>query len=650
MVVVKSHESRPRFDEQAALRAIVEGTATVTGERFFAALIGALSDALGTMGAWVATFEGESTKLRAVAMKHKGRFIDDFAYEVMGTPCQVAIDERRTVHIPDRVVELFRDNARLAADGAVSYLGVPLIDSHGAVIGQLAVLDDKPMPPEPGTLALFRIFASRATAELERIAAERAVREREAQLSELVESAMDAVVNFDRKFRVIVMNRAARAAFVCVSAGQELDVRELFASDCRQRLEGHAQSLAVPAAASTGSLWIAGGLDAKTTHGQAFRVEATLSHYRLNGEDYFTLILRNVEERRAAEARIESLTRETEYLREELSSLGSSGIVLGSSAPLQNALHEVERVAPTDTTVLLLGETGTGKELFARAVHDGSRRRERPLVKLNCGAIPHQLIESELFGHERGAFTGATQRREGRFALADGGTLFLDEIGELPLELQPKLLRVLQEGELELVGSSRTRKVDVRIVAATHRDLAECVARGTFREDLYYRLAVFPIQIPPLRERGRDIDELSRAFVEKYARRIGRKLEPLSEEMLARLRAYSWPGNVRELANVMERGVIISTGRTFDLERALPSAAPARRPDPPPVESPAAPSTPAILTARELSDLERKNLVRALTRTGWKVAGSSGAAALLGMNASTLSSRLRALDIRRPRR
>jgi PAS domain S-box-containing protein len=649
---VKSNESRPAFDDHVALRAIVEGTATETGEGFFKALVEALGNALGTIGAWVATFDAESTRLRTVSLKLRGRFVDNLAYDVMGTPCQVAIDERRIVHFPERVVELFNHHPMLVAEGAVSYMGVPLIDSHGTVIGQLAVLDDKPMPAVPEVSDLFRIFASRATAELERMAADRAVREREAQLRELVESAMDAVVSFDRKFRVILMNRTARAAFVCTSTGTENDVRNLLAAEHRARLEDHTRSLTAPAATPTGSLWVAGGLKAQTTQGETFQVEATLSHYRSNDEDFFTLILRNVEERRMAEARIVSLTRETEYLREEL---GSTGLILGSSAPIANALHEVERVAPTDTTVLLLGERGTGKELFARAVHDGSRRRERPLIKLNCGAIPHQLIESELFGHERGAFTGATQRRDGRFALADGGTLFLDEIGELPLDLQPKLLRVLQEGELEPVGSSRTRKVDVRIVAATHRDLADCVARGTFREDLYYRLAVFPILIPPLRERGRDIDELARAFVEKYARRIGRKLEPLSETVLARLRAYPWPGNVRELENVIERGVIISTGRAFDLERALPAATAGRASEPPvgsPSPSPVGPPTPApeILTARELLELERRNIVQALTRTNWKVAGSSGAAALLGMNSSTLSSRLRALAIKRPRR
>ena len=648
-MVTKSRDTRPAlFDEHATLRAVVEGTATETGERFFTALIETLMKTLGTMGAWVATFDGDGTTLRALAMKLKGRSLDGFVYDVQGTPCQIAINERRSVHIPERLVELFRKDPMLVDTGAVSYFGVPLIDTRGAVIGQLAVLDDKPMPPEPRAVTLFRIFASRATAELERLAAERAVREREAELSELVESAMDLVVNFDRRFRVGLLNRAARAAFVCTSSGEAQDARDLFTSDCRRRLEHYVEDLAAPTAPTPSSLWIAGGLQAQTTQGERFEVEATLSHYRVNREEYFTLILRNVEERRAAEARIATLTRETEYLREELKTLGNFELIVGSSPPLLNALHEVERVAPTDTTVLLLGETGTGKELFARAVHEGSRRRERPLVKLNCGAIPHQLIESELFGHERGAFTGATQKREGRFALADRGTLFLDEIGELPLELQPKLLRVLQEGELEPVGSSRTRSVDVRIVAATNRDLAECVARGTFREDLYYRLNVFPIRVPPLRERGRDIDELARAFAEKYARRVGRKLAPLSDATLARLRSYAWPGNVRELENVIERGVVISTGKTFDIERALPAAAPQRPSEPAP--PPAAPAPAEILTAKQLLELERENLVRALTRTGWKVSGPAGAATLLEMNASTLSSRLRALGVKRPRR
>jgi transcriptional regulator with GAF, ATPase, and Fis domain len=303
-------------------------------------------------------------------------------------------------------------------------------------------------------------------------------------------------------------------------------------------------------------------------------------------------------------------------------------------------------VAGTDITVLFLGETGTGKELFARAVHAQSPRRDKPLIKVNCGAMPANLVESELFGHEKGAFTGATNRREGRFTLADGGTLFLDEIGELPLELQPKLLRVLQEGEFEPVGSSRTVQVDVRVVAATNRILSERVRAGAFREDLYYRLNVFPIRIPPLRERGDDVAELAQVFVDRFCRRMGRTLAPLSERILARLRAHSWPGNVRELANVLERGVIVSAGGVLDIDRALLDTVPEDAPPPP---APADPTT-RILSVLELEDLERANILRALEASGWKVAGEQGAGALLGMNPSTLNSRMRALGIRRPQR
>ena len=261
----------------------------------------------------------------------------------------------------------------------------------------------------------------------------------------------------------------------------------------------------------------------------------------MDGRQHFTLILRNVNERLEAERRILTLTEEADYLRTELREIGRSGEIIGRSAPLLHVLAEVRQVAPADTTVLILGETGTGKELFARAIHEASRRRGKPLVKVNCAAIPASLIESEFFGHERGAFTGATARRDGRFALADGGTIFLDEVAEIPLELQGKLLRVLQEGEFEPVGSSRTRKVNVRVVAATNRDLGKAVAEGTFREDLFYRLNVFPLTLPPLRERGDDVVLLAEEFARQFAARAGRRLAPLGPEDAQRLRECSWP-------------------------------------------------------------------------------------------------------------
>jgi transcriptional regulator with GAF, ATPase, and Fis domain len=299
-------------------------------------------------------------------------------------------------------------------------------------------------------------------------------------------------------------------------------------------------------------------------------------------------------------------------------------------------------VAPADTTVLILGETGTGKELFARAIHEASRRKGKPLVKVNCAAIPAALMESEFFGHERGAFTGATARRDGRFTLADGGTLFLDEVGELPPELQGKLLRVLQEGEFEPVGSSRTRTVDVRLVAATNRDLKQAVTDGKFREDLYYRLSVFPLTLPPLRERGKDVVLLAETFARQFAVRTGQRLAPIGPDAIARLREYAWPGNVRELQNVIERAVITAHDGKLNLDRALPVTVTGGSGHP-------IPDLQGVLTARDLARLERENLRRALEATDWQIAGDSGAAKLLGLAPSTLASRIKALRIRRHR-
>jgi transcriptional regulator with GAF, ATPase, and Fis domain len=313
---------------------------------------------------------------------------------------------------------------------------------------------------------------------------------------------------------------------------------------------------------------------------------------------------------------------------------------------VQAVLRDVAQVAPTDATVLILGETGTGKELIARAIHAASRRRDQPFIRVNCAAVPAHLMESEFFGHEKGAFTGATQRREGRFALADGGTIFLDEIGELSTDLQAKLLRVLQEGEFESVGSSRTRRVDVRVLAATNRRLEESVKEGKFRDDLFYRLNVFPIVVPPLRDRAGDIPLLAFAFASRYAKEIGRAIEPPSAECLERLSNYNWPGNVRELQNVIERAVITSQDGRLNLARALPEAS----------ISPALcvyPDEPRrcqrVRTAAELQEEERANILLALESANWRVAGEGGAAKLLGMNASTLNSRIRTLGIKRPR-
>jgi transcriptional regulator with GAF, ATPase, and Fis domain len=309
--------------------------------------------------------------------------------------------------------------------------------------------------------------------------------------------------------------------------------------------------------------------------------------------------------------------------------------LIGESPLLRRVRDQIEQVAPTDSTVLIQGETGTGKELVARAIHEASARGERPLVKVNCAALPRELVESELFGHEKGAFTGAVQQRRGRFELADGGTLFLDEVGELPPEAQAKLLRVLQEREFERVGSARSLRVDVRVIAATNRDLHAEVAAARFRSDLYFRLNVFPIVLPPLRERRDDIPLLLRHFAARTARRLGRTIDGISPTFIERASAYDWPGNIRELENLVERALIMSRGGMLDASELF--AAPGGVPH-------AAPPG-----AATLEEVERAHICRILDATGWRIEGDHGAARTLGLNPSTLRGRMRKLGIRKTR-
>jgi formate hydrogenlyase transcriptional activator len=328
--------------------------------------------------------------------------------------------------------------------------------------------------------------------------------------------------------------------------------------------------------------------------------------------------------------------------------------IVGSSTALESVLAEVERVAPTDSTVLVLGETGTGKELIARAIHNISPRCGHPFVKLNCAAIPFDLLESELFGHEKGAFTGAVAQRVGRFEMADTGTLFLDEIGDLPLVLQPKLLRVLQEQEFERLGSGRTHRINIRLVAATHRDLAQLVARNEFRSDLYYRLNVFPISIPPLRERRLDIPQLVLHFVEVFSRRMRKRIEQIPETTMAAFSTYHWPGNVRELQNLVERAVIRSDNGVLPnplttLQPCLDSALKVRA-DLPPAEESGKGKEPGAMpkpqSTDSLDEIQRQHILRVLERTGWVVSGPNGAGAILNVHPNTLRSLMDRLGIR----
>ena len=327
----------------------------------------------------------------------------------------------------------------------------------------------------------------------------------------------------------------------------------------------------------------------------------------------------------------ERLEHENKYLQQEIKLNHNFEEIISQSKAFRKILGRLEQVATTDATVLILGESGTGKELVARAVHNVSNRKERPLVKLNCAALPASLIESELFGHEKGAFTGAHAKRIGRFELADGGTIFLDEIGEMPLELQPKLLRVIQEGEFERLGDAETKKVDVRIIAATNRNLEEEIEKGNFREDLYYRLNVFPLMIPPLRERVEDVPLLAGHFLRKCTAAFGKSIDSITKQSLDALSTYSWPGNVRELENVIERAVITSTGKKLDLRDSIPLTKASKIDE--------------LIT---LEESERRLIKKTLQKTNWRVSGDKGAAKILGLKRTTLEARMRKLNIEKP--
>jgi PAS domain S-box-containing protein len=387
-------------------------------------------------------------------------------------------------------------------------------------------------------------------------------------------------------------------------------------------------------------------------------VVSAISHRDATGKvDRMLIASKDVTERLKAERDLraslaeiahlrEELELERDYLREEVNVAMNFGRIAGTSPALLNMLKRVEAVAETSASVLLQGESGVGKELVAHAIHAQSPRADEPLVKVNCASIPKELFESEFFGHVKGAFTGAYKDRVGRFQLADGGTIFLDEVGEIPLELQGKLLRVLQESEFERVGDDVTRSVDVRVVAATNRNLEKLIVDGEFREDLFYRLSVFPIDVPPLRERGGDIIQLAQQFLQRACNDFGRPMMTLTRAQAGILQAYDWPGNVREWKNVIERAVILSPGNALRLDLSMPNLAAARSatPEREPQQDH------GVLSEKEMRDYQRENIIAALKQTNWRVSGPNGAAELLGVRSTTLADRIRSFGIKRPAR
>ncbi len=460
-----------------------------------------------------------------------------------------------------------------------------------------------------------------------------------AKMSGLINGAMDAIIMFDSKFRIILTNPSANRLLENDDVVQR-NVLFFFDEESAALIESLVKSC-LNSNSNTLNKYLPNIVKVTGSNEKETLNEGTISKYGNEQETFYTLILRNIEARLLAEDQINFLTNQTQYLQEEIKELTSNYGILTEDESMTKVLNLIEQVAHTDATVLINGETGTGKELVARAIHQASPRNNKPLIRINCGAIPANLIESELFGHEKGAFTGATASRKGRFLLADKGTIFLDEIAELPLDLQPKLLRVIQEGEFDPVGSSETINVDVRIIAATHRNLLDRSRVGKFREDLYYRLNVFPIEVPALRHRGSDICLIARQMIQQFSAKLNKPIIHLYESDKELLSSYQWPGNVRELQNLIERAVIVSQNGTINWETIVPSSQESAKSSP-------HKSDERILTSSQLIEFEKENILRALKKTHWKISGKNGAAAILDLRPTTLTSKMKALNIIRP--
>src|SRR6516162_4912268 len=613
-------------EELTALRAIVEGTAAHTGEAYFESLVRHLATAVGTRYAFVAEFLDE-TRVRTLAYWCRERITDNVEWDVIGTPSEDVV-RGNLCHYPTGVSARFPDDRPLVDWGIESYLGVPLCDAQGRHLGHLAVFDERPMPAAPWKLFTFRIFAARAAAELDRVQFEKLLLESEDQYRDLFEEAPIGYVKEDLESRFLTANRTALRilglkpeevagtvgkSFIPDTPDAQRRVREAFASVGRGT-ETSGVVLELRRKDDGRPVWV-----------------QWWSRPEPNGK-YTRTVIVDITERVLMEQEKARLQQQNLYLQEEIKSVHNFEEIIGQSPALTAVLDNVRKVADTDTGVLITGETGTGKELIARAIHSSSRRKDKPLIKINCAALPAGLVESELFGHEKGAFTGAIARRVGRFELAHSGTIFLDEIGELPADAQAKLLRVLQEREFDRVGGTAPIKVDVRVLAATNRDLLQAVRDKTFREDLYYRLSVFPVHLPPLRERKEDIPLLVHFLVDKFVARIGKPVESVSPETVRRLLAYPWPGNVRELENVLERAVILANGPTLEIG---PDVLPAT----PEAAAPAAPS-PSPSPGASLEAVESNHILSVLERTAWVIDGPSGAAKVLGLHPNTLRSRM----------
>jgi len=623
------NEAATHYDTEGILRLIAETTAYSTGEEFLRQLVRTVTQALNVRIAFVAEFINNNTVARILACWDGESFDEPREYELAETPCETVLDGE--IHcFPDRVIDLFPKERDLEPLGIRSYLAIPLLSHDGEVMGHLAILDDKPMKSEPRDIDVFRIFGARACAELQRKRFEDVLKQSEERLSRILASAMDAIIAIDQERRIVLFNHAAERIFACSAGwaiGQPFD--RFLSRPFRSLLDEYFRGADGPR-----QVWTPAGLTAVRANREEFPIEASISPLTAGGQLLYTIILRDVNERMKTQAELARLRQQNIYLQSEIEGEHKFEDMVGESAVMKELFAAIRSVAHVDATVLINGETGTGKELIARALHNLSGRKDKLFVKMNCAALPSELIESELFGHEKGAFTGATAQRKGRFEVADGGTLFLDEVGELSAPAQAKLLRVLQEQEFERVGGSRTLRVDVRIIAATNRNLADAVQAGAFRSDLYYRLNVFPLLLPPLRERAEDIPLLAAHFLERSMRRLGKSFKGIEPESMNRLRRYHWPGNIRELQNIIERAAILSAGETLVIQESL--------------APPAGGVAPGAVDLRTLEQIEDAHIRQVLQQTEWVIEGKRGAAIILGLEPSTLRYRMQKLGIKRP--
>jgi PAS domain S-box-containing protein len=543
--------------------------------------------------------------------------------------------------LEDLPAEAARDREALRVYGTHSVLIVPLVTA-GSVFGILTFASNREREGWPeGLVKRLQLIAEVFAHAIARARGDKALRESEARYRDIFEGAIEGIYRTSLEGKLITANPALATILGYDSAEDALrtitdSAHQIWADpDERSRLaqllqdRGFVRAYECQFLRKDGTkLWVSQnvravqGPDGKWAYFEGFIQDIT-ERKRLELE-----IRQSYEEVQLLRDRLQI---ENVYLREQIQRDGEHGAILGNSKPILMMLAKAKQVAPTDSAVLIIGETGTGKELLAQAIHDMSRRGAKPMAKVNCAALPPALVEAELFGREKGAYTGALSRQAGRFEVADGSTLFLDEVGDLPLELQAKLLRVVQFGEFERLGSTRTLKVNVRVIAATNRDLAKAVEDGHFRQDFYYRLNVFPLTVPPLRERPDDIPALVWSIVQELGQRMGKRIEAIPRRVMERLQVFHWPGNVRQLRNVIEHALILSTGPTLDID--FPNDADAR---------------PITSSGQSLEEVERQHIRAVLEGTRWRIRGSSGAAAILGVPESTLRSRMKKLGISRP--